>query len=167
MASSDSERAWSRARVLNDAGIISHYVADASQPHHTTIHFNGWAEGAPNPRGFTTDREFHSRFESGFVRSHLTQADLEPFMPSAPRRLENVRDAVWDYIRATNATVEELYQLEQDYGFDPAAPGNPETISFTAGRLATGAAMLADVWWTAWLDSAEIADGLRRREWDR
>ena len=62
LSSAGSERDWIEARILNDAGIISHYVVDAAQPHHTTIHFNGWADGAPNPMGFTTDVDFHSRF---------------------------------------------------------------------------------------------------------
>ena len=35
-------RSWIEQRIVNDAGILGHYVTDASQPHHTTIHFNGW-----------------------------------------------------------------------------------------------------------------------------
>jgi len=42
------KKQWIEARILNDAGILGHYVTDASQPHHTTIHFNGWSAGAPN-----------------------------------------------------------------------------------------------------------------------
>jgi len=165
LASSSEERAWAQARVLNDAGILGHYVADGSQPHHTTIHFNGWADGAPNPQGYTTDREFHSRFESGFVRAHLTYPDLEPFMRRVPGKLDDVRSAIWAYVQTTNGTVEELYRLEKEHGFDPGAPPHPEALAFTAQRLAEGAGMLASVWWTAWMESAGVAEQLRREGW--
>ncbi len=38
--------------ILYDAGLLGHYVADGSQPLHTTTDYNGWVE-AKNPEGFT------------------------------------------------------------------------------------------------------------------
>src|SRR5581483_4481083 len=35
------------------AGWLGHYVADASQPLHATVHYNGWT--GLNPNGYTTD----------------------------------------------------------------------------------------------------------------
>ncbi len=160
------DRDWIQARILNDAGIISHFAVDAAQPHHTTIHFNGWAEGSPNPMGFTTDREFHSRFESGFVRAHLTFDDFPERMPPSPRELRDVRAAIWEQVRSSNATVKQLYELEKEHGFEADAP-HPETREFALERLTAGAEMLAAVWWTAWLESEAIADGLRGRGWRR
>lgn len=156
-----SERRWMEERILNDAGILGHYVVDASQPHHTTIHFNGWAEGAPNPRGFTTDREFHSRFESAFVRAHLAYEDISSGMPPAPRNLPDTRAAVLDFIRSSNAMVEEMYEMEKDTGFESDIPPHPEARAFVVERLRAGAEMLAAVWWTAWLESEELAEELR------
>jgi hypothetical protein len=163
MASPGPDRDWIEARVLNDAGILSHYVVDASQPHHTTIHFNGWAQGVPNPRHFNTDREFHSRFESGFLRAHLAFEDLPPRLPPSPARLRDVRAAVWNQIQEANATVERMYELEAEHGFNPDAPPHPDTREFVIERLASGAEMLAAIWWTAWLESDAIADRLRER----
>jgi hypothetical protein len=140
---------------VNDAGILGHYVTDASQPHHATIHFNGWAASAPNPEGFTLDRTFHARFESDFVTAHVRQADVSGRVGSAPRSLlGSIRPSVVDYIRASNAEVETLYRLDRDIGFDPTRPAAPETRDFAAERLAVGARMLADLWWSAWLESA-------------
>jgi hypothetical protein len=167
LASGGSDQEWIRIRVLNDAGILSHYVVDASQPHHTTIHFNGWAEGAPNPLGFTTDRDFHARFESDFVRAHLAFQDLPPLLPETPARLGDVRVAVWEYIRETNGTVAELYRLEKEHGFDPNRPAHSEARAFAVRRLARGAEMLAGIWWTAWEDSAELAARMEREGWNR
>ncbi len=167
LAPAGSDRNWIEARILNDAGILSHYAVDAAQPHHTTIHFNGWARGAPNPKGFTTDRDFHNRFESGFVRAHLTYEDLPPRMPSSPATLSDVRGAIWEHVRSSNATVERLYALEKAHGFDAKAPPHPDVREFAIQRLVAGAEMLAAIWWTAWLESEAVADGLRDRGWGR
>jgi len=167
LTSSQSDRVWIEARILNDAGILSHYVVDAAQPHHTTVHFNGWADGVPNPEEFTTDRGFHSRFESGFIRAHLAHEELPPRLPSSPRELENVRGAIWAHVRSSNATVEHLYELEKEHGFETDEPAHPETREFAIERLAAGAEMLAAIWWTAWLKSAAVADGLKDQGWGR
>jgi hypothetical protein len=46
------------------------------------------------------------------------------------------------------------------YAFDKAAPFRPETTTpeqkaFAVARLAAGAAMLRDLWYTAWITSAK------------
>ena len=146
------ERAWIEERILNDAGILGHYVTDAANPHHATIHFNGWAKGAPNPRGYTTDNTFHRRFESDFVGARVTLADLLPRVNAAPRRLENPRAEVIRYIRDSNALVERLYQLDQQQRFD-AQNTSAAHKEFAVERLAAGVEMLRALWWTAWLES--------------
>ncbi|HEX9885000.1 MAG TPA: hypothetical protein VGA70_00855 [Longimicrobiales bacterium] len=152
-ATDPSERRWIEDRIVDDAGILGHYVADASQPHHTTIHFNGWAAAAPNPEGFTRDRSFHSRFESDFVNARVTAPDLAPGLASRPlRELEDVRAAVVEHILESHGQVMTLYRLDRDVGFDPARPDST-TRAFAGDRLASGAAMLRDLWWTAWRSS--------------
>src|ERR1043165_542215 len=42
-AAVDSEKPFIEARIINDAGILGHYIADGSNPAHTTIHYNGWS----------------------------------------------------------------------------------------------------------------------------
>jgi len=161
------ERRFVEARVLNDAGILGHYAADAAQPHHTTIHFNGWAEDAPNPRGFSTSRDFHSRFESAFVQAHVSLDDVAPRVSSETLALSNVRGAIWAHVQASNAQVERQYELEQEYGFDPHAPADPELRDFVADRLAAGAEMLRALWWWAWVESEALAAERRARGWDQ
>lgn len=151
------QKQWIEARILNDAGILGHYVTDASQPHHTTIHFNGWSAGVPNPEGYTDDRSFHARFESGFVEAHVTQADVDgrARQGSPPSVAGAARAAVWAYLEESHSHVAELYRLERDIGFDPEAPTQAATRDFAARRLAAGADMLAELWWSAWLESEE------------
>jgi hypothetical protein len=150
-----TRRGWIAERIVADAGILGHYVTDASQPHHTTIHFNGWASDAPNPEGYTLDRTFHARFESDYVSMHVRDEDVARRMPARPRSVAGTaRAAVLVHIQATHATVEELYRLDRDVGFDPDGPMRAEARDFAADRLAAGAAMLADLWLSAWEESA-------------
>jgi len=163
-ANSRRERGWIEARIIEDAGILGHYVTDASQPHHTTIHFNGWnassGASAPNPEGFTEERGFHGRFESAFVSAHVREGTVRDRVPSRPTDLDEgngARGAVWRYIQETHGEVETLYRLEKQFGFDPSRPPPTAARDFAEARLAAGAAMLRDLWWTAYLRGREDA----------
>ncbi len=156
-AEEDSDRReWIEERIVNDAGILGHYVTDASQPHHTTIHFNGWDAETPNPEGYTLDREFHARFERFFVEAHVARDDVVAHANAErPRSVAgSARDAVVAHIREAHAEVETLYRLDRDVGFDPEQPAHPAATNFAAARIAAGADMLASLWWSAWLESA-------------
>ncbi|MDE2982948.1 MAG: hypothetical protein OXU74_17290 [Gemmatimonadota bacterium] len=149
-------REWIEERIVNDAGVLGHYVTDASQPHHTTIHFNGWDLETPNPEGYTRDNQFHARFERFFVEAHVTQGDVAAHASAGPPRsvAGSAREAVLAHIQEAHAEVETLYRLDRDVGFDPEQPAHPAAKDFAAVRLAAGADMLAALWWSAWLESA-------------
>ena len=57
------------------------------------------------------------------------------------------------YLRQSHALVEQLYQLEKAGGFQGA--GSKEALEFTEQRLAAGSQMLLDLWYTAWVESAD------------
>jgi hypothetical protein len=152
-AESAEERAWIEQRIINDAGVLGHYVADAAQPHHTTIHFNGWARDADNPQGFTTERDFHYRFETQFVDAHVTEQALEEVVPMGVAPIDDVRSFVLGYIQDSNDNVEALYRIEKSHGFHEGDAA-PEALRFTLERMATGAAALRSLWYEAWIDSA-------------
>jgi len=151
-AASGDERAWIEERIVNDAGVLGHYVADGSQPHHSTIHFNGWSSGAPNPRGFSTARDFHSRFESAFVSAAVDPDQVRDAVGDSLEPLADLRGAVWAYIDESNDLVVRLYELEDAVGFDAANP-HPDATAFALERLTAGAEMLRRVWYTAWVNS--------------
>jgi hypothetical protein len=148
----DTTRPWIEARIIDDAGILGHYVADGSNPAHTTIQFNGWT--GPNPNGYATDRQFHARFESGFVGAQIKTADVVSHVDTVPRVFPDLRAAIIAYLTASNAEVEHLYQLDKAHPFD-ANTTAPEDKAFAVDRLAAGARMLRDVWWTAWVTSGQ------------
>jgi len=148
-ASRRPTRSTERAIVFY-MGWLGHYVADGSQPLHTTFQFNGWS--GPNPRGYTTQRGIHSLFETDFVNGPIEDADVAALV-QAPRPLNDVFTQYVAYLRQSNALVERTYELEKAGGF--IGRGTPESRKFTAERLAAGATMLVSLWETAWLDSGK------------
>lgn len=143
-------RRWLEARIINDAGILGHYVADGANPHHTSIHYNGWV--GPNPKGYSTARDIHSRFETQYVAARVGLEDVLPMMSERPTTHRDLRAAIMAYLRASHDQLDRLYALEKVESFGPAVT-RPEHKAFTAGRLAAGATMLRDLWWSAWITS--------------
>jgi hypothetical protein len=152
-ATDPARKSFIERRIINDAGILGHFVADGSNPHHTTVHFNGWGAQWPNPRHFTLDQTFHARFESEYLKSHISLDDVLPAAVAPVRTVTELRPAVLEYIRTTNSRVERLYELELQQPFG-AGTTDPAHKAFTVERLAAGATMLRDLWWSAWEQSA-------------
>lgn len=150
-ATDSAERAWIEARIVDDAGILGHYVADGSNPHHTTVHHHGWV--GENPRGFSTESGIHSRFEGSYVATHIELAEVERAMGAPPRDVGDIRAAVWTYLGQTHGLVERLYELDLEEPFGRTTTG-ADHEAFVVERLAAGAEMLRDLWWTAWVSSA-------------
>ena len=153
-----NKRKWIEQRIINDAGILGHYVSDSANPHHTTIHYNGWS-GA-NPNGYTVftrepNQGIHQRFEEIFVGAKINVNDVLPLVDAKPRVVEKPREELWAYLKASNKLVEPLYILDKKEPFS-ATNNSPEHKKFVAERLAAGAQMLRDLWWTAWVTSAPV-----------
>jgi hypothetical protein len=143
--------------IIHVAGILGHYVADGSNPHHTTWHYNGWVEARePNPEGFTTERGIHARFENDFVNQAVEIADVRPLV-APPRAVSDFFGDTLTYLRASHDHLRELYRLDKRNAFQVApanTAANAEGKRFAAERLAAGAAMLRDIWMEAMKDSA-------------
>jgi hypothetical protein len=149
------KREWIEQRILNDGGILGHYVADLSNPLHTTIHFNGWT--GDNPKGYTKytreqNQGIHYRFEEEYVKSHIQLNDFLPLVSEQVRVLEKPREAIWAYMRDSNRYVEQLYILDKQEPFKTATT-SAEHKKFVTERLAAGAEMLRNLWWTAYVTS--------------
>lgn len=134
------------------AGWLGHYVADGSQPLHTTIQYNGWV--GPNPNGYTTEHHIHAEFETAFVHDNVKAADFAPLVAaSKPMVLHDVFNDYLAYLRHSNSLVEKTYQLDKEGAFSGA--GTPAGKAFVDERLAAGAIELRNMIYTAWLKSAE------------
>jgi hypothetical protein len=136
--------------IIFYAGWLGHYVADGSQPLHTTIQYNGWV--GPNPNGYTTEHTIHAQFETAYVlATNITPKDFST-MVKAPEKLADPFADYVAYLRQSNTLVEQVYSLEKAGGFN--GKGSPEAFDFTTKRLAAGSQMLVNLWYTAWLESA-------------
>ena len=133
------------------AGWLGHYVADGSQPLHTTIQYNGWT--GPNPNGYTTEHKIHAEFETVFVSANIKPAEVAPLIAAKPVVLGDVFADYVAYLRHSNSLVEKTYQLEKAGAFTGA--GTPEGKTFAEERLAAGATELRDMIYSAWVKSAD------------
>ncbi len=141
----------SECEIVFLAGWLGHYVADGSQPLHTTIQYNGWT--GPNPNGYTTEHKIHALFESVYVSANVKAADVAPLIAAKPVVLGDVFTDYMAYLRHTNSLVEKTYQLEKGGAF--AGAGTPEGKAFVDERLAAGATELRDMIYSAWVKSAD------------
>ncbi len=134
--------------IIRDAGVLGHYVADASQPLHATINYNGWI--LPNPNGYANDCTIHSRFETNFVSRAVDLADVLPKVEPVPSMRSNYFGAAMEMLYQSNQEVELLYRIDHDGGFNLFGPPSRAGVDFTSRRLAVGASMLRDFWWSTW-----------------
>ena len=141
------------ANAVYVAGVLGHYVADGCQPMHVSIHFNGWTDGVANPKNFTTDRKLHSRYETLYVNAALDTARVRSHA-RAPERLPNVWGSMQQYLSQTFSELEPVYELEKTGEFNPDKPSTKST-ELIASQLARASTLLGDLWYTAWMESAE------------
>jgi len=149
------ERDQIEQNVVFYAGVLGHYVADGSQPLHTTFHYNGWS-GSYNPDLFTRE-PLHGRFETAFVKANIKPEDFAPLVKTATA-LQDPFAAEVRYLLDSNSHVVELYRMDKVARWD-AGNHNPDAKRFVCVRLAAGAQMLANLWYTAWVDSGRGGNG--------
>ena len=164
-ATTDADRAYFRFQlqlrqqlIIRDIGYWSHFVADASQPMHISIHFNGWGNH-PNPNGYTT-APIHSAFEGAFVRNFIDFSVVAQQMrPYTDRGVATMEQRVPLYLAETLAQVIPTYQAAKDSGNDNYANARPAEMAIVLKQLAAGASELRDEIVDAWRQSAFITVG--------
>jgi hypothetical protein len=143
--------------TLRDLGYWAHFVEDASQPMHVSVHYNGWGNG-PNPEGFVTTPGLHARFESAFVNANIRETDIEPLMVSHHPCGDAALACTEEYLSATSRWTVALYQLDKKGAFETPTP---ESRAFTVERLAAASNMLRDRVVDAWRASAQVTLGYK------
>ena len=133
-------------------GWVGHYVADAAQPLHNSIHHDGWS--GPDPKGYTRDPRIHGRFESQYVDLiGVTEEDVEQYMRKEPRHLDDVWKAVLNHSLEARDSTEDVYRLDLRGAFQKK--DDAEAKELVCKRLAAGASFLRDLAYTAWIESAK------------
>jgi len=154
------EIADTEAAIIYTMGVMGHYVGDASQPLHTTIHFNGWV--GPNPHQYTTKHTFHQWIDGGYfnktggINVAGLAAALQPArqLPNADKDDGIFRVAV-DFVVTNNALVEPLYQMEKNGQLTGRDEQGRTGRKLLDGQLVKSGQLLADLWYTAWQQAPE------------
>jgi hypothetical protein len=139
---------------------MGHFVGDASQPLHTTLHFNGWA--GPDTNGYTTARSFHQLIDgtyflntggieadklAGGIRPAKSLGKLPP--PDGMFRL------VMSFIVEQNKLVEPLYQLEKEGKLTGTGEAGLAGRAVLEKQVVKAGQLLGDIWLTAWQQAPE------------
>jgi hypothetical protein len=144
-----NQLAAAKANAIHEMGQLSHFVADATQPLHTTIHHHGWV--SDNPDSFTTDRGFHAYIDGEIVAFHALGEVHIGELATMPREItdETLWDEVLALIERSHAAMRPLYVMHKDGTLREAAGK-----AFILERLADGAMTLAGIYEAAWKASA-------------
>lgn len=148
-----------RENIVYVMGVMGHFVGDASQPLHTTMHFNGWV--GDNPDRYTTDHSFHAWIDGGFFRNtggideKGLAAQIHPAEKiSAASDPNGIFKTAVDFIVANNRLVEPLYKLEKE-GKLSAGGNSAAGRALLDGQLVKSGQLLGDLWLTAWQTAPE------------
>lgn len=143
--------------LLRDLGVWAHYVGDASQPLHLSVHYNGWGD-YPNPNGYTNSRQIHSQFEGPLAKAVGDQASIQALVPAYKACACSIETRVVGYLTETWKLTEPLYQLEKQGAL---VATDPRGKAFVQARIAAGATALRDLVVDAWTESANGKIGYR------
>ena len=140
--------------TIRDIGYWSHFVGDASQPMHVSVHFNGWGN-YPNPNNYT-QAPIHAPFEGTFVKSFVSPAAVAAAVPAYSDCGCTNEQRVVQYLNAT------LVQVGPVYGagsVDLYTHPVPAEVDIATKRLAAGVAELRDQIVDAWRSSTTVGVG--------
>lgn len=143
--------------LIRDLGVWAHYVGDASQPLHLSVHYNGWGD-YPNPNGYTQSRATHFNFEGPLAKAAGDEAQVRALMPAYKDCACSIETRVVGYLTDTWKQTEPLYALEKTGGM---VETDPRGRAMAQTRLAVAAAALRDLTTDAWKDSANGKIGYR------
>jgi hypothetical protein len=133
---------------------MSHYVADAAQPMHTSVEYDGWI--GDNPQGYTRDAGLHWKFENTFVDlMALNERDIQGRIPPSATRIADPFTAMLDHLARSHGRVERIYALEKQKMLD--ARDSREGRELVYACTSDAASLLRDLIYTAWVTSADPA----------
>jgi hypothetical protein len=152
------EVASAQQNVLYTMGVMGHYVGDAAQPLHTTIHHHGWV--GENPKKYSTRSSIHSWIDGGYF-AKIGGADLKAMQKNIrpaqivsvdgqPVKSDAMFQAFMKFIVEQHKQVEPLYQMENDGKFSGNGTVGMEGRPFLEAQLVKAGQMLGDIWFSAW-----------------
>ena len=145
------EIANARQNIIYVMGVMSHYVADASQPLHMTVHYNGWT--GPNPNGYTTAKTIHAWIDGGYFQQigGLKLKDLASGLhPAHTVPSSETFQQICHYLLDQQKQVEPLYKLEKAGKLSGEGEHGLDGKEFLQRQVVVGGQMLGNLWYSAW-----------------
>lgn len=142
-----------RSKTAFYAGLLSHYVADAHVPLHTTIHYDGRITET-GPRFL---EGLHGDYEITFIEDRNIEFRESSFAEAAaPAALADVFEATVHCLYDAFALVDSLYMAaEAHQGPDKYALWDREIGPLTRRQLGRAASLVASMWLTAWTEASQ------------
>lgn len=156
-------------KALTMGGIMSHFVGDLANPHHTTANYDGQLTG---------QHGLHAYFESDVVTElplelsartakKVSQKWLSQYSKSERKEiLSDPQKLVWALVANSHSRLPELLALDVKYSLiERSTQGNDKAIRkpvgqiakryqrFTIERLSIGSSVLSQLWLLAWLEA--------------
>ncbi len=151
------DRTVREAVTLRDIGYWGHFVADASQPLHVSVHFNGWdGKKYGNPNNFSESRTIHARWETTLVRAVATEDLVAARIPALAVSNDPLLAQIGGYLADSANKVPDVYRLEAAGGIDTPSLAAKTLV---LDRLAAGAAEMRNLIVEAWQASADAKVG--------
>ena len=143
--------AYVQTKTLVTAGILSHYAGDATMPLHVTNDFDGRAKND----GSSPKTGIHARVDSLIEKLNLTPQQLAQNQTIEP--LPNLWPGIEAQMRETYSHVGQTYDLESQLPLETGEyTPTPAAKAFALERGRTASRFTAQLFLTAWRDSAQI-----------
>ena len=159
---SEAMKASDWPKTLTTAAWLSHYVADAHMPLHTTKNYKGQFTGNVIDENLPVeDRHVHFRFEIGLIGRNLEEFKRDVKRRAKPARfLENPGEEAWRIIFSSFEDVDVIITADLAAANKDPKMGNEfyEAFKLLVGdlcreRLAASARAVASFWYTAWVNA--------------
>ncbi len=137
-----------RMKCLVYAGNLAHFTSDASMPLHTTIHFDGRVvEGEANKK----QKGIHSKLDGFPEKFKITAEEITRGVEAKP--IDDVWTHVEKFLAESFTHVDRSYELDAAGAFEKPTD---ESRAFVLERCRAGAQFTVDIWYAAWLRSAQL-----------
>ncbi len=163
----DAFRSSNKDSILFYAADLAHYIGDANVPLHTSLNYDGQ---------LTNQHGLHSLWESMVPEIEIEQYNL--YSNHKAKYLSDPEQAVWDCIRRAHKLLPDVFgkeieatkQFVDTTKFRTQIRRGKEVKSFTSAfaksyskllgqtindQLLNSARMIADFWYTAWVDAGK------------
>lgn len=134
-------------KCLVYGGVLAHYTGDAAMPLHTTRDFDGRVQ----PGGKVLQRGIHAKVDGFPEKNKITPEEICRGLEA--KRIESVWEHVNKFLAESHTHVGKCYEFDSAGAFDKATNASR---AFILARCRAGAQLTLDLWYTAWVKSANL-----------